>query len=706
MSEEASQVEQYLKTTSRLRRRATQIFLIAVIICAAVVLPPFVNISRYQREITALMTRSLGRPVRLSSVNLRLLPRPGFVLNNLSVAEAQEFGVEPILSAESVVASIRLSALLTGKVEVDRINLDNASLNLVQSSPGRWNVEPFMMGGLVQGMNQTAPTAAQPVFRRQPAAFPYLEAHNSRVNIKHGLEKLPYSLTNTQLSFWQESPGVWRLRLRGQPSRTDMEISAGDTGDLRLEGTLQTLPGRGLYQMPLKIQAAWREAQLGQLSRLLLGSDQGWRGDLTADLNIQGTADSAQTEARLRATSVRREEFVPASPMDFDVHCGLLYQHTQRAIRNLACNTGIGGGKLAVKADLPGNSGQPEATLMVDGLPLQAGLDMLRTVRNGFAPNLSADGKVSGELHLNPQQPAPAKPARPSARNAAPATPTQSAFQGELTITDGALRGGPLSRPISLPRMVLTAAELPASTPGNSPKAALITRFPLPLSAPAGNKTETAPASSPGSLNSVHGLELNIRLQLTSNGYEVAMNGSAAPERVREVVYALGVKRTPALDSISGGQADLDGVAGGPWIAPAGSPGGIASQGANSTVDQKTTTQGMAASVSKPVSVKTPARATQASMPIPGSSDEITGSVRLHHTSWSAPYLAHGVEFSEAVINFARNTTSANGNFTYGALSGTAALTQISCTAAGCSPQIEIHLGDADAATIEGALLG
>ena len=63
MTEDIEQVEQYVQRTSRLRRRATLIFLIAVLIAAAVVLPPLINISRYQREITALMTRSLGRPV-------------------------------------------------------------------------------------------------------------------------------------------------------------------------------------------------------------------------------------------------------------------------------------------------------------------------------------------------------------------------------------------------------------------------------------------------------------------------------------------------------------------------------------------------------------------------------------------------------------------------------------------------------------------
>ena len=766
MSEEASQVEQYHKTNSRLRRRGTLVFLIVVIIAAAVVLPPFVNVSRYQRQITALMSRSLNRPVRLSSVNLRLLPRPGFVLNNLTVGEAPEFGVEPILSAETVVASIRLSALLTGKVEIDRIRLEDASLNLVQTSPGRWNIDEVMTGGLVQGMSQTAPTAVQPVFRHQPAAFPFVEAKNSRVNIKHGLEKLPYSLTETQLSFWQESPGIWRLRLRGEPARTDMELSAGDTGELRLEATLQTLPNRSLYQMPLKVQAEWREAQLGQLSRLLIGSDQGWRGDLTADLALQGTLDSAQTEARFRATGVRREEFIPASLLDFDIHCGLLYQHTQRAVHNLDCTTAIEEGKLELKAELPGESAQPEAALTVDNLPLQAGLDILRTVRNGFAPGIAADGKISGSLHLGaPAVPAPgevAKSAKTAAHASAQHTSTidrqpsptqnasqaQSAFQGEIAIVNGTLRGGALTHPLTLPQITLTAAQIPGAissgSAGNTPISALSTHFSLPLTA---RTPQQPPSAAKAAATPVaHDQNLAIRLQFTEAGYQFGVNGSGQSENLREIAYSLGVKRSPAIDSIAGGQVDVDSIATGPWLQgtaePASSdtpvlspsaaslfaPSSTQSNSAQPAAETKPASTSSQSASSRPTSAKSGSSKSSSSksgqsappMPLPGSSDALAGGIHLHRISWSAPYLARAADFSDATITFAGDTASASGSFTYGALSGTASVAGIGvCAQSACNPQIEIHLGSnasngsngsgaapLDAATIEGALLG
>jgi len=334
----------------RWKRRVTLAAGLSVLLAAALVLPPLVNISRYQRRITALMTRSMGRPVRMSDVELRLLPSPGFILHDLSVSEDPAFGAEPILSARTVVASVRLFSLWRGRLEISQVSVDEASLNMVRSPQGRWNLETLLMG-----TQQAAGDGADSDSAKHAtvsAHFPYLEATNSWVHFKEGVEKSPFSLSNTDLSLWQDNPGQWRVRLQGQPVRTDMPMSLADTGEVRVEASLQS--AAELRAMPLKLQMEWRDAQLGQLSRLVLGSDAGWRGDLTADIDVQGTMDAAETKARLRATGVRREEFVPETSLDFDANCSFRYQHSQIAFHNVSCDTAIGEGRLHLKAEVPG----------------------------------------------------------------------------------------------------------------------------------------------------------------------------------------------------------------------------------------------------------------------------------------------------------------------------------------------------------------
>jgi hypothetical protein len=164
--------------------------------------------------------------------------------------------------------------------------------------------------------------------------LPYLVATHSRINIKNGAEKLPFSLVDTDISFWQQNPGDWRLRLRGQPARTDLSLDLADTGVVRLEASVRT--AAELRQMPVHLDLEWREAQLGQLARLIIGSDPGWRGDLTGELHLDGTADAAQIKTQLRATGVHRAEFAPAAPLDFDANCGFVYHYSARALDNLA----------------------------------------------------------------------------------------------------------------------------------------------------------------------------------------------------------------------------------------------------------------------------------------------------------------------------------------------------------------------------------
>src|SRR5208337_788411 len=87
-------------------------------ILAVLIVPPLVSVSRYKSRITQLMSASLGRPVRLSSVEIRLLPRPGFVLTDLTVEEDPAYGAEPVLHANTVTASIRLLSLWRGRLEL------------------------------------------------------------------------------------------------------------------------------------------------------------------------------------------------------------------------------------------------------------------------------------------------------------------------------------------------------------------------------------------------------------------------------------------------------------------------------------------------------------------------------------------------------------------------------------------------------------
>jgi hypothetical protein len=693
--------------------------------------PSFINVNHYRNQITGLLSRSLGRPVRLSSVQVRLLPWPAFELSNLSVAEDPAYGVEPVLYASTVTASIRFLPLLRGRLEIGTISVDNASLNLVHGGPGKWNLDPLFRTAAAK-----AGSAANGAGRTLP--LPYLEATDSRINIKNGAEKLPFSLVNTDFELWQEQPGEWRIRLRGQPARTDVSLYQEDTGVLRLEASVGRAPA--LRDMPVHLDLDWRQAELGQLARLITGSDPGWRGDLTGELHLDGTANAAQITTRLRATGVHRAEFAPAVPMDFDASCGFVYHYARRALESLVCDSPLGEGRIHLTGEMLSgampNANQPtQLSVELDRVPVAAGLDALRTVRSDLPADLEARGAVSGKIvyepagashaasqaasqhtnqaesqdanqvansstqrgremvapgvslgiadHTTPFQAREAgeRHAQGSSRKAeklAPG-PITGPLTGSLTVTDFALSGAGMNHPLEIPKIVLAPAP-PAAGAAN---------------ALAG--TAELPAGGPD--------PLVIDLRLARAGYTVALRGQASLERARELLRAAGIAGPAGLDAMAGEppapDLSFEVSAAGPWlpveVLAAGSETGTKDEVDGGPNDGGPNDGGI---VGDGVS-QAPASGALA--------DSLSGTVTMHDVNWKPDFLAHDVEITQATLHLGNGAFRWDPvAFAYGPVKGTATLSvPVSCPGPEpCPPQFTLRFGSLDAATLETAVLG
>jgi hypothetical protein len=311
-----SDIEQSPDTPDRRRRHKRRIlWMLAamLLLIVLIVTPPLLNVNRLRRRITTSMSQSLGRPVHLDKVTLNILPVPGFTLENLVVGEDPAFGSEPVISAASVRARIRVSSLWRRQVEFATIRFDAPSVNLVRRADGRWNFESILLHA---AQEETAPTA-----QTKPGSaprFPYIEATGARVNIKLGDEKMPLALTEADFALWLPSPQEWRLRLEAKPARTDTNVS--DTGVLTVEATLQR--AARVEDVPIEMTANWKRAPLGEASRVLTGSDAGWRGTVDATASLQGTLGDALLSGNLTLSDLRRAEFIPAKMLDVNMECG------------------------------------------------------------------------------------------------------------------------------------------------------------------------------------------------------------------------------------------------------------------------------------------------------------------------------------------------------------------------------------------------
>jgi hypothetical protein len=667
---------QDLQVRNRKTRRLWAALAVLAAILAVLIVPPLVSMSRYKSRITRLMSESLGRPVRLASVEFRLFPTPGFVLTDLTVEEDPAYGAEPVLHANSVTASIRLLSLWRGRLEISSVSVDEASLNVVRTQQGRWNLDPLFR---TAATGQPVGTNTAPGRGPRLMPLPYMEATNSRINFKNGAEKLPFSLVDTDLSFWQEQPGDWRIRLRGQPARTDVSLDMADTGLVRLEATAQRAPA--LRQMPVHLDLEWREAQLGQLMRLVIGSDPGWRGDLTGEMHVDGTAEAADIKTRLRATGVHRAEFAPAAPMDFDASCGFQVHYSSRSMEKLACDSPLGDGRVRLAGSLPGGSTPPHVSIELDRIPIAAGLDALRTIRSGFGPGLEALGTVSGKLSYSEpasEAPTPAGKHAPKIRDKAHAAKARPAppgpLTGSLTVDGFRLSGDGLSVPIQAAKILLqpVAAATRAVPPGQ-PAATAQPAATIQLAVL--ETTVAIPAGAPG--------PLTVTARLGLSGYELTVHGQASLARVREMAHVVGMAHAAALDAVAGDPLAVDLAAAGPWMPVPGAPFTAVSAGVGPSPS--------------------------ASFAQPPPADALSGTVTLHNANWRADYLTNHVQIAQATLHLGQAEQLWDPVvFTYGPVKGTASLhLPLNCEEAQpCLPSFTVHFGDLDASALQAAILG
>jgi AsmA family len=505
-------------------RRFLFVYLLLLAILLLALIPPLVNVNRFQRRIVTSISTALGRPVHLDRVSLNLLPLPSFTLENFVVEDDPRFGYEPIIRANSVRATLRVSSLWRRRVEFSRISLDSPSLNLVHDANGRWNVESL----LLQASQITAAPTAQRNAGPAPR-FPYIEASDARINLKSGAagqEKLPFAFTEADLALWLPTPSQWHLRLAGHPARTD--TSASDTGTIELEGTVGR--ARTFAEMPIDLTGRWRNAPLGEASLVLLGHDANLRGELALSAEIHGTLADNTVKANAQLSGLRRADFVPQHPLDIDAACqanatGLF--HSFHLIRCSWPPAAASGDKLlALTGDLP-DIHHPETAsfeLGSPGLPASVLLNWLHVASARTPADETAGGVLTAKLSRDPISTSAAP--QPASRPA-------SSWTGDLLL-HGATLTAPIlgAQPIVLGDLAISS---PAPTVPAAPTKTHAKRKPTPA-APAPNTTFLL---APTTLTLGGKEPALLEGRFDANGYTLHLTGTAIPTRLLAFAAAL-----------------------------------------------------------------------------------------------------------------------------------------------------------------------
>jgi AsmA-like protein len=483
--------------------------------------------NRLRTRIVNSISLALGRQVEVAAVRLRLFPQPGFDLEDFIVHDDPAFSAEPMLRAQDVTASLRLTSILRGRLEIARLILTEPSLNLVRNPEGHWNLENLIERA---AKIPIAPTGKAKTEKRP--GFPYIEANRGRINFKFGPEKKPYALTESDFALWQDTENAWGMRLKAQPVRTDFNLS--DTGLVSVSGSWQR--AATLRETPLQFSLQWDRAQLGQATKLAYGRDKGWRGSLKVSTVLTGTPANLAMVTAASIQDFRRFDILGGGALRLAAQCSGRYSSLDHSLSDVACNAPVGDGTIAVngRIDGPFSSRDCDLALIAQNLPIASLMAFVRHAKQGMPADLVATGRLNANMKL---------------RRATVAGSSIATWEG-----GGETSGFQVASKFTSSELVL--GRVPFTVSAAASKASGSLRGSLP--APPQTRVDVGP------FNLALGRPVSTTVQgwASRSGYSFTVQGDAQVRRLLQVARTVGI---PAPQPAADGVAKLDLQIAGDW---------------------------------------------------------------------------------------------------------------------------------------------
>ncbi|HLQ86695.1 MAG TPA: AsmA family protein, partial [Salinisphaeraceae bacterium] len=113
---------------------------VVLIILAAVLLPLFFDPNAHKEQIEELIEEKIGREVAIpGTIELSIFPWLGIKVGEVNVANAPEFGDEPMAEIAAAAFHVKLLPLLQRQVELGTVTLEGLHLRLARDTDGQTN---------------------------------------------------------------------------------------------------------------------------------------------------------------------------------------------------------------------------------------------------------------------------------------------------------------------------------------------------------------------------------------------------------------------------------------------------------------------------------------------------------------------------------------------------------------------------------------
>ncbi len=382
---------------------------LAIFLGGLVALSPFF-LNRYKDPLLAGISQSIHRKVTLGDLRLTLFTGIGLRLSDVSVANAEGFRPEPMMTLKSLQIRVKFFPLLRKRIEVDRVILREPRLLIEKNPEGVFNFSDLLQRTDEAGVGQTPRKAKE----EEVAPLP---------SILSGFLVSRLILTGGTLTYVDAKarPAGREIRIHGlNLSVKDLSLSSPipftlsfglsrDTEDVEMSGTIGPVgEGLKLSEIPMTVNLAVPNSPLSGIAKLLDGALPFTvrQGDLSLIWDISGDlAGGLRVAGRVRLSDLTLHDTEtgknPVRNLTGSLRQDVTFNLERERLDIKKADLTLGEGNLSVNGWISGLLKGPKLslTLRSDPFPLSGWGRYLPALEGkDLAGSIQMDGRVSGEV--------------------------------------------------------------------------------------------------------------------------------------------------------------------------------------------------------------------------------------------------------------------------------------------------------------------
>jgi Uncharacterized protein involved in outer membrane biogenesis len=97
--------------------------------------PMFINLKVWKPEIISMLEENTGKSARIKGdINFKIYPSPQVKVHDISLVDDKSGVINNFIRTDSVIAKLSFLSLIKGKFEIEKIIIDNLTINLLNAS--------------------------------------------------------------------------------------------------------------------------------------------------------------------------------------------------------------------------------------------------------------------------------------------------------------------------------------------------------------------------------------------------------------------------------------------------------------------------------------------------------------------------------------------------------------------------------------------